>query len=130
MTNKRCAERRALVVPARLMWKDERGKARFASVTTRDVSDLGIFIDSPKALSIPLYRLVHFQIEPGVPVAADLPAFLRQGRVLAAVYRIATPTKDERHGHGMALRLILEPGHATAADYSVPRAHFGYGASS
>jgi len=83
-----------------------------------------------KALSIPLYRLVHFQIEPGVCAAADLPGFLSHGRVLAAVYRVTTPKNDERHGHGMALRLILEPRHATAPNYSLSRTQFGYGASS
>jgi hypothetical protein len=133
MTDKRCAERRALAVAARLIWKDQRGRDKIASVVTRDVSDLGIFIESPKPLSIPLYRLVHFQLEPGVRTSPDLPRFLRQGRVLTAVYRIATPKNDERHG--MALRLIMEPGHATvaaAAEYSIPRArHFGvYRASS
>jgi hypothetical protein len=119
MTDKRCAERRALAVPARLVWKDHKGKDCFASVMTRDVSDLGIFIESPKALAIPLYRLVHFQIETGVR-AADLPRFLRQGRVLTAVYRITTPKNGERHG--MALRLMMEPSHAAA--FNVDRSSF------
>lgn len=124
MTNKRDAERRALVVPARLMWKDQRGKDCAASVVTRDVSDLGIFIESPKTLSIPLYRLVHFQIEPGVLAASDLPRFLRQGRVLTAVYRITTPRNGDCHG--MALRLIMEPGHVAASpEFSIARSHFG-----
>jgi len=130
MTNKRCAERRALVVSARLAWKDQRGRDCFASVMTRDVSDLGIFIESPKALAIPLYRLVHFQIEPGVHAASDLPRFLRQGRVLTAVYRITTSKSGDCHG--MALRLIMEPSHVTAApEFAISRSHFGrYGASS
>ena len=132
MTDKRCAERRALAVPARLMWKDQRGRDNVASVVTRDVSDLGIFIESPKPLAIPLYRLVHFQLEPAVRIAPDLPRFLRQGRVLTAVYRIATPKNGEPWG--VALRLMLEhAAAAAAAEYSIPRAHHfggGWGASS
>ena len=53
-TNKRAAERRSIVVPARLAWKDHRGISRFASVVTRDVSDYGVFIECGPSLSIPL----------------------------------------------------------------------------
>src|SRR5207302_5958269 len=36
MEIKRAAERRAVTLPARLTWKDQRGTTRFASVVTRD----------------------------------------------------------------------------------------------
>ena len=49
MTNKRRAERRALVVPAQSHVEDERGKTARQRHHARR-SDLGIFIDSPKAL--------------------------------------------------------------------------------
>jgi hypothetical protein len=130
MTNKRCAERRAIAMPARLSWKDSRGRDNVVSVVTRDVSDLGVFVESRTALSIPLYRLVHFQIETGLRVAADLPRFLARGRVLTAVYRISG-AEDDRH-HGLALRLIQEPGDGVAAvGRSMALAPFNsYGASS
>src|SRR6266540_420027 len=77
--NKRTAERRMVTVPARLAWKDHRGVNRFASVMTRDVSEYGVFVESQAALSIPLYRLVQFQVEPTVLRGSnDLPESLRQ----------------------------------------------------
>lgn len=106
-TDKRASERRAVTVPARLAWKDQRGVNRFASVVTRDVSDSGVFVESMSALSIPLYRLVHFQVEPTVRTAHDLPEALRQGRILSAVYRVTHAGKQTRHG--VALRLMIAP---------------------
>ena len=50
-------------LPARLTWKDHRGTTRFASVVTRNVSDLGVYVESRSVVSIPLYRLVQFQLE-------------------------------------------------------------------
>lgn len=32
-------------VPARVTWKDTSGAVRFASVTTRDVGDAGVFVE-------------------------------------------------------------------------------------
>ena len=104
----RASERRALVLPARLAWKDQRGVNRFASVMTRDISDSGVFVESAAALSIPLYRLVQFQVEPTARVASDLPEALRQGRILSAVYRVSPP--GHQATHGLALRLMVEPG--------------------
>jgi hypothetical protein len=106
--DKRTSERRALTLPARLAWTDQRGINRFASVVTRDVSDSGVFVESQSALSIPLYRLVHFQVEPTVLRASnDLPESLRQGRILSAVYRVSHAGKHSRHG--VALRLMVAP---------------------
>ena len=61
--SKRTAERRPIWLPARLTWKDQRGTTRFASVVTRNVSELGVFVECQSAVSIPLYRLVQFQLE-------------------------------------------------------------------
>lgn len=104
--NKRESERYAVTVPARLTWKDPQGIKRFASVVIRDVSDTGVFVECREPLSIPLYRLVQFEVEPGV-ATSGLPESLRQGRVLTAVYRISHPT--ERSGCGLGLRLMAEP---------------------
>jgi hypothetical protein len=105
--NMRASVRRALALPARLAWKDQRGVNRFASVVTRDISDSGVFVESPSALSIPLYRLVQFQVEPTARLSSDLPQSLRQGRILSAVYRVSPPGQQPRHG--LALRLLVEP---------------------
>ena len=41
--HQRGAERRTVVLPARLTWKDQRGAMRFATVMTRNVSELGVY---------------------------------------------------------------------------------------
>jgi hypothetical protein len=100
--NKRTAERRSVSLPARLTWKDQRGTTRFASVITRNVSELGVFVECQGTVSIPLYRLVQFQLERDVRDSDPLPASLRSGRILT------TPTA---HGgrQGLALRLLVDP---------------------
>src|SRR5262249_40696151 len=92
-SDKRTTERRAVSIRARLSWKDQRGVGRFASVVTKDVSDCGVFVECQSSLSIPMYRLVQFQLEPGHRAATDLPESLRDGRILSAVYRVS-------HGNG------------------------------
>lgn len=106
--NKRAAERRPLTLPARLTWKDHRGATRFASVVTRDVSEYGVFVECQTGVSIPMYRLVQFQLERDVRDSDPLPAALRHGRVLSAVYRVrsATPATGRQ---GLALRLMVDP---------------------
>ncbi|HEX7136371.1 MAG TPA: hypothetical protein VF219_00920 [Vicinamibacterales bacterium] len=115
MTNQiqRAGDRRTVVLPARLTWKDQRGATRFAAVITRNVSEHGVYVELHSPVSIPLYRLVQFQLERDVRQADALPSSLQQGRVLSAVYRIspATPTKPQ----GMALRLMVDPRRAVAA---------------
>jgi hypothetical protein len=103
----RASERRAITLPARLTWKDQQGTARFAAVVTRDVSDLGVYVECLSQVSIPLYRLVQFQLESQARHADGLPAGLRNGRVLAAVYRVSPPKPSARQG--LALRLMVEP---------------------
>jgi hypothetical protein len=106
--NKRAAERRSLALPARLTWKDHRGATRFASVVTRDVSDIGVFVECQTAVSIPLYRLVQFQLERDVRETDPLPWSLRQGRVLSAVYRVTSASSGSGR-QGLALRLMVDP---------------------
>jgi hypothetical protein len=105
--NRRARERQVIAVPARLAWKDQRGVSRFASVVTRDVSQSGVLIDCQSSWPIPLYRLVQFQVEPTAARWRDLPDSLRQGRILAAVYRVLRDTKTGRCA--VALRLMVDP---------------------
>ena len=111
--NQRVAERRAMTLPARLTWKDQRGTIRFASVVTRDVSDHSVYIESSSVLSIPLYRLVQFQIEHQAREADALPDSLRNGRILSVVYRVSPPTQAGARP-GLALRLMVDPKRRTA----------------
>jgi hypothetical protein len=103
----RRAERLPVALPARLTWKDQQGATRFASVVTRNVSELGVYVETQTPLSIPLYRLVQFQLERDVRETDGLPRSLRQGRVLSAVYRVSPRTKSVPQG--LALRLLVEP---------------------
>jgi hypothetical protein len=105
--NQRSAERRALTLPARLTWKDQRGMTRFASVVTRDVSDFGVYVECTSAVAIPLYRLVQFQFEQHGE-ADSLPPSFKNGRILSAVYRVSPPTPSGAR-QGLALRLMIDP---------------------
>jgi hypothetical protein len=107
-SNKRTADRRSVSLPARLTWKDQRGTTRFASVITRNVSEFGVFVECQGTVSIPLYRLVQFQLERDVRDSDPLPASLRSGRILSAVYRVASPAANGGR-QGLALRLLADP---------------------
>ena len=112
--SQRAAERRAISLPARLTWKDQRGTTRFATVVTRNVSEFGVYVECPTTVSIPLYRLVQFQLERDVRDADRLPDALRQGRILSAVYRVSPPTSGGAP-QGLALRLMVDPKRQRAA---------------
>ncbi|MBZ5556782.1 MAG: hypothetical protein LAO77_05845 [Acidobacteriia bacterium] len=105
--DKRSAERRAVQLPARLTWKDQRGATRFASVMTHNVSEFGVYVECHSPVSIPLFRLVQLQLEPDVRQTAALPPALQQGRVLSAVYRVSPPGASQPQG--LALRLMVDP---------------------
>jgi hypothetical protein len=107
-TNKRTAERRAVSLPARLTWKDQRGATRFASVVARNVSDHGVYVECRSVVSIPLFRLVQFQLEADAREADHVPDSLRQGRILSAVYRVSPP-RPSGVPQGFALRLMVDP---------------------
>lgn len=111
--NKRIAERRSIALPARLTWKDQRGTTRFASVVTRNVSEFGVYVECQSPVSIPLYRLVQFQLERDARDADALPFSLQQGRVLSAVYRVMPPSSSQLQG--LALRLMIDPRRTTVA---------------
>lgn len=109
---RRTVPRRPVRLPARLTWTDPRGTTRFASVVTRDVSELGVFVECHAIVSIPLFRLVRFQLERDVRGGDAVPLPLRQGRILSAVYRISPPTPGTPQG--LALRLMVDPRRAAA----------------
>lgn len=106
----RAVERKAISVPARLTWKDASGAVRFASVVTRDVSDAGVFVECEAGAAIPLYRLVHLQVERSTRGAEQLPSRLREGRVLSAVWRVAPCRRSTGTPSGYALRFLVDPG--------------------
>src|SRR6185436_8774284 len=93
--NARGTERRAVALPARLTWKDQRGTTRFATVVARNVSDHGVYVECNSPVSIPLYRLVQFQLEHDARQSDALPGSLQAGRVLSAVYRISPPSPSK-----------------------------------
>ena len=105
----RIGDRRRVRVPGRLTWRDGSGTLRFVSVMTRDVSDVDAFVECEMPASIPLYRLVHFQIERPARDGQELPAVLQRGKVLSAVYRVGPYKTSTGTPQGYALRLLVEP---------------------
>jgi hypothetical protein len=118
--NKRGTERRLVALPARLTWKDQRGTTRFASVVARNVSDFGVYVECQSPVSIPLFRLVQFQLERDGRETDAVPETLLQGRVLSAVYRVSPPSASQPQG--LALRLMVDPRRAVVAAQEQSRA--------
>ncbi|HXG90262.1 MAG TPA: hypothetical protein VNJ02_18190 [Vicinamibacterales bacterium] len=112
---RRRAERQTVALPARLTWKDATGAVRFTSVTTRDVSDAGVFVEAENAAAIPLFRIVHLQLERTARDMAGVPERLREGRVLSAVWRVAPCRASNGTPAGYALRFLVDP--ATHAEH-------------
>ncbi len=111
----RTTSRQRVAVPARLTWKDQGGTVRFASVVTRDLSDTGAFVECGSAAPLPLFRLVHLQLE--TPAAGPNHP-LTAGRVLAAVWRVERNAAAGT-AQGYALRFLLDPSEKPAV--SAPR---------
>jgi hypothetical protein len=105
----RSSERLTISVPARITWKDASGAVRFASVMTKDVSEAGVFVECEAGAAIPLYRLVHLQVERSGNVNQQLPSRLREGRVLSAVWRVAPCRRSTGTPSGYALRFLVDP---------------------
>lgn len=106
----RSSERRTVALPARLTWKDASGAVRFISVMTRDVSEAGVFVECEAGAAIPLFRLVHLQVERATRVSESLPMRLRDGKVLSAIWRVAPCRRSTGTPSGYALRFLVEPG--------------------
>ena len=116
----RIGERRKVSVPARLTWRDASGTLRFVSVVMRDVSDVDAFVECQVPASIPLYRLVHFQVERPVR-DGELPVALQEGKVLSAIYRVGPHKTSTGTPMGYALRLLVEPKSNTQSAPSTER---------
>jgi hypothetical protein len=91
-----------------MTWRDASGTLRFASVVLREVSEVDAFVECQVPASVSLYRLVCIQVEPSVRDAA-LPQSLRDGKVLAAVYRVGPHKPSTGTPLGYGLRLLVEP---------------------
>ena len=111
----RIGNRRRVSIPGRLTWRDSSGTLRFVSVTTRDISDLDAFVECDRPASIPLYRLVHFQVEAPARGGKEIPEALQRGKVLSAVYRVGPYQSATGTPAGYALRLMVEPKRSSAA---------------
>jgi hypothetical protein len=107
----RIGNRRKVSVPARLTWRDASGTLRFVSVVMRDVSEVDAFVECQVPASIPLYRLVHFQVERPSRDGQDLPAPLKEGKVLSAIYRVGPYKTSTGTPSGYALRLLVDKTH-------------------
>jgi len=102
-------DRQPVNLAARLVWKDARGTTRFNTVVIRDVSETGAYVENMGGAVIPLYRLVTLQAERTQVTGERLPAVLRQGKLLSAVYRVAPARPATGTPEGYALRLLVEP---------------------
>ena len=112
---KRTAERRRVRVPAQIVWKDHRGQTRMASVVTRDVSEHGVSFECRTGLTVPLYRLVYFQVERHLRNHPELPKTLRKQNVLSAVFRVGECSQKTGTPVEYAIRLLVDPQKSEAA---------------
>lgn len=114
LRQQRIGNRRKVRIPGRLTWRDGSGTLRFVSVVTRDVSDVDAYVECQVPASIPLYRLVHFQLERPARECGELPPALQSGKVLSAVYRVGPYKTATGTPQGYALRLLVEPAREAA----------------
>jgi hypothetical protein len=108
-SEKRTSERRPLSVPGQIVWKDARGATKLTSVVTRDVSDHGVAVECLNGATIPLYRLVYFQVDREARHQPDLPEALKKPNVLSAVFRVGADSRATGSPSEYALRLLVEP---------------------
>ncbi len=119
-SERRAGNRKQISVPGRIIWRDSQGTPRFSTIITRDVSDTGASIACMSGPPIPLHRLVHVQLDRSMRGFETLPDALREGKVLAAVYRVGPVSRVTGLPDGYALRLMVEP---VAARSSVPASY-------
>lgn len=111
-SEKRISERRPLSVPGQIVWKDARGATKLTSVITRDVSDHGVSVECLNGATIPLYRLVYFQVDREARHQSELPDALKKPNVLSAVFRVGVDNRATGAPSEYALRLLVEPARA------------------
>jgi hypothetical protein len=119
---RRLAERVRVEVPGQIVWKDARGKTQMAAVVTRDISESGVSIECRVNASIPLYRLVYFQVDRQARNRPDLPLALRRQSVLSAVFRVGESSELTGRPLEYGLRMLVEPKPAAAAPATWPTA--------
>lgn len=107
--DKRASDRRALAVPGQIVWKDARGNTKLTDVVTRDVSEHGVAVEPLHGATIPLYRLVYFQIDRSVRHLPEVPPALRKPNVLSAIFRVGADNPATGTPSAYALRLLVEP---------------------
>ena len=112
---KRIAERVRMEVPGQIVCKDARGKTQMAPVVTRDISETGVAVECRTSVSIPMYRLVYFQVDRGVRHRPGLPPALRKPSVLTAVFRVGSASDVTGAPTEYGLRMLVEPTTAAAA---------------
>src|ERR1700759_4482985 len=85
----RASERRQVALPGQIVWKDARGTTKLAEVRTVNISETGVLVESLNGgASIPLYRLVYFQLDKDVRNRPEVPAALRKANIMSAVFRV------------------------------------------
>jgi hypothetical protein len=94
---------------------------RFVSVMTRDVSSAGVFVEADACAAIPLYRLVHLQLEREGALVEGVPDQLRTGRVLSAIWRVAPCRAATGTPAGYALRFLVEPHQNACVSHAAPQ---------
>lgn len=106
----RAGERRPLRVQGRMTWRDGRGTLRSVSVVTRNASECDVLVECLSPARLTLYRLVHLQLDELKPeVIGAVPRSLREGPILAAVYRVSAAERATGTPREYALRLLVEP---------------------
>jgi hypothetical protein len=113
--NRRMADRKAMAIPGRIIWHDQRGTPRFTTVVTRNVGDQGVFVECLSGPPIPMHRLVHLQLDRSMRGFDFLPDALKRGKVLAAIYRVGAVSSTTGLPDGYGLRLLIEPEQAALA---------------
>jgi hypothetical protein len=108
-SEKRTSERRPIALAGQIVWKDARGNTKLTEVVTRDVSEHGVAVECVNGTSIPLYRLVYFQVARDARQSAGLPPALRKPNVLSAIFRVGSDNQATGAPCQYALRLLVEP---------------------
>ena len=114
-SEKRTSERRPLAIPGQIVWKDAKGNTKLTTVITRDVSEHGVCVESLNGASIPMYRLVYFQVDRDHRHLSSLPQALRKTNVLSAIFRVGADNPATGAPVEYALRLLVEPARAAHA---------------
>ncbi|MGQ0736012.1 MAG: hypothetical protein ACT4QD_20455 [Acidobacteriota bacterium] len=85
---------------------------RFVSVVARNLSEAGAFVEPEGGAPLPIYRIVHVQLERTARELEGIPAELRQGSVMSAIWRVSSTTRGVPGGY--ALRFLVEPRNRSA----------------